>query len=243
MWRVEQLTVEQTDIDRRQIPDNGIDRTTNWAESTQCYQDAQAEVSYCTGMRTSRSGLGMVSSGGSDGSDVGVQRWQWWIRCGVQQCAAAEQLRKRRGAATSGWTRTARMEQRRGAAVDQRGPRASKTAIQWSARHQAATRVTSRMRRRRTVATPGSLRHGRPAGAADQILTTTAGRREASGGERRLADGLQADTRQRADGGDKRVRRDRGTDGRRDRRETTFTLKTMLCHTQPDDRLKTKTHD
>ncbi|KAK9157180.1 hypothetical protein Scep_003754 [Stephania cephalantha] len=35
----------------------------------------------------------------------------------------------------------------------------------------------------------------------------------------------------------------RGGVGQSDGRETTFTWKTMLCHTQPDDRLKTKTHD
>ncbi|KAK9104700.1 hypothetical protein Scep_021544 [Stephania cephalantha] len=44
--------------------------------------------------------------------------------------------------------------------------RASKTATQWAARQQGATRATNRTLTRRTAVTPGSLRRGRPAAVA-----------------------------------------------------------------------------
>ncbi|KAK9108106.1 hypothetical protein Syun_024117 [Stephania yunnanensis] len=45
------------------------------------------------GRRTLRIRFGMVSSGGGDGSGVGEQRW---IGSGVQRCAAADQIYRRR---------------------------------------------------------------------------------------------------------------------------------------------------
>ncbi|KAK9121276.1 hypothetical protein Syun_018893 [Stephania yunnanensis] len=127
---------------------------TKRAVSTLCYQDAQAEASYCTGKRTSWSGLGMVSSGGSNGSGVGEQ---WWIEYGVQRCAAAEQLRSQR---SNGFRVDADdadgAKARRSAGLGRaaRVRRGFKMAMQRSVPHQAAMRVTNRKRCRRTVATP-----------------------------------------------------------------------------------------
>ncbi|KAK9162934.1 hypothetical protein Syun_003836 [Stephania yunnanensis] len=59
--------------------------------------------------------------------------------------------------------------------------RASKTAMQWSARHQVAMRVTSRMQRRRTVVTPASLRRGRQQRSSGQMTDGGGGEAERVG--------------------------------------------------------------
>ncbi|KAK9094842.1 hypothetical protein Scep_026311 [Stephania cephalantha] len=62
--------------------------------------------------------------------------------------------------------------------------RASKTAMQWSARHQAATRVTNTMRRRRTVATREPPTRTTSSGGGPDLQTAT---RKSAGDGRREA--------------------------------------------------------
>ncbi|KAK9100246.1 hypothetical protein Scep_023676 [Stephania cephalantha] len=197
-----------TEDDKSKIADNGVDRTTNRAESTQYYQDAQAEASYCTGRRTSRNGLGMVSSGGSG---VGEQRWHRWIGSGVQRCAAAEQLRRRRGerlqggCGRRGWSEGAvqwwTSEGGEGHASLQDGDAVVGATLGNDAGDQqdatSANSSDSGEPPTRTTSNSGGL----------DLLTAAAGGEAGGRAGGRLADSLQVDTRQRADGGDRRVQR------------------------------------